>query len=60
MFEETKNFLINHLKELTVELAFEGKPTQGIDVAHKAIQSAFMQIQRDFTPKKENKLNKTE
>lgn len=57
LFDETKSFLINHLKEVTVELAFDGKSTQGVELAKKAIENAFMQIKRDFSQKKESKIN---
>lgn len=42
--EAVKEFLIANLKDLTVELAFEGKEVKGIPEAKRAIEKAFEKL----------------
>ena len=55
MRNAVKEFLIGHLKDLTVKKAFAGESTQGILEAKNAIQNAFKQLDDTYAPKKENK-----
>lgn len=55
MRETVKDFLVNHLKELTIKKAFAGESTEGILEAKNAISNAFKQLEDTYGPKKENK-----
>ena len=53
--ETVKEYLINHLKEITIKKAFNGETTEGILEAKNAIQNAFKQLEDTFGTKKETK-----
>jgi len=61
MRETVKEYLINHLKEITIKKAFNGEPTDGVCEAKNAIQNAFKQLDDTFGTKIETKaINTTE
>lgn len=55
MREAVKEFIINHLKELTINKAFAGESTDGISEAKNALQNAFKQLDDTYGVKKETK-----
>lgn len=55
MREAVKEFIINHLKDITVKKAFAGESTEGILEAKNTIQNAFKQLEDTYGPKKETK-----
>lgn len=55
MREAVKEFLIDHLKEITIKKAFNGEPTEGISEAQNAIQNAFKHLDDTFGTKVETK-----
>ncbi len=61
MRNTVKDFLINHLKEITIKKAFAGETTEGISEAKNAIQNAFKQLEDTFGAKQETKdINQSE
>ena len=61
VYLEVKNFMINHLKEITIKKAFAGETTEGILEAKNAISNAFKQIEDTYGTKVETKaVNKSE
>jgi hypothetical protein len=59
--DAVKEYLVNHLKEITIKKAFNGESTEGILEAKNAIQNAFKQLDDTFGTKQETKaLNTTE
>lgn len=55
MREAVKEYIINHLKDITIKKAFAGETTEGILEAKNAIQNAFKQLEDTYGPKKVNK-----
>lgn len=55
MRNTVKEFLLNHLKDITVKKAFAGESTEGILEAKNTIQNAFKQLEDTYGVKKENK-----
>jgi len=60
VYNEVKKYLIEHLKEVTIERAFEGKDTTGIKEAKIAVDNAFNQLERQFGEKKTQTANSSE
>jgi hypothetical protein len=44
MREAVKEFIMNHLKEITIRKAFAGESTEGICEAKNTLQNAFKQL----------------
>lgn len=55
MRNAVKDFIINHLKEITIKKAFAGESTEGILEAKNTLSNAFKQLEDTYGPKKENK-----
>ena len=55
MKEAVKEFIISHLKEITINKAFNGEPTNGIQEAKNALQNAFKQLDDKYSAKTEKK-----
>lgn len=55
MREAVKEFMLNHLKDITVKKAFAGESTEGTLEAKNTLQNAFKQLEDMYGPKKETK-----
>lgn len=55
-----KTFLLEHLKQVAVDKAFEGSDTTGIKEAKLAIDNAFNQLEKEFGEKKKIEVNSSE
>jgi len=61
MREAVKEFLFNHLKEITINKAFAGESTDGIVEAKNALSNAFKQLDDKYgTPIKTKATNVNE
>lgn len=55
MRNAVKDFIINHLKEVTIKKAFAGESTEGILEAKNTLSNAFKQLDDMYAPKKDVK-----
>jgi len=55
MREAVKEYILNHLKDITIKKAFAGESTEGILEAKNTLQNAFKQLEDTYGPKKETK-----
>lgn len=51
--EAVKAFMIQQLGEMTVEMAFEGKPVTGIQEARQLVDKMFNRLEERYSEKKE-------
>ena len=55
MRNAVKEYILNHLKEITIKKAFAGESTEGICEAKNALQNAFKQLDDTYGTKVETK-----
>ena len=55
VYQEVKNFMMNHLKEITIKKAFAGESTEGILEAKNTLQNAFKQIEDTYGTQEQTK-----
>lgn len=61
MREVVKEYILNHLKEITIKKAFNGESTEGILEAKNTLSNAFKQLEDTYGPKKDLKdINQSE
>ena len=48
VYNEVKNFMFSHLKEITIKKAFAGESTEGILEAKNTLSNAFKQIEDTY------------
>ena len=55
VYNAVKEFMFNHLRDITVKKAFAGESTDGILEAKNTLQNAFKQIEDTYGVKQETK-----
>lgn len=61
MRNAVKEYILNHLKEITIKKAFNGESTEGICEAKNTLQNAFKQLDDTYGAKTQtNAVNSNE